>query len=524
MDRVLLAIALYLANSNTYKKTKIFLRGFLSDERSSRRKYFDMYVVSLAIFSVALLVYEVQHQELVYLQDVGFVITIMFMAEYLLRLWACGDIHAIVIRQMHDARFFGTSVSYVALAKEVLKKKFEYAGSFYGIIDLLAILPIYQPLRIFRIFLIFRLFKFFRIHESLQEFLDAFRIRSFELMFLLFMVIFVLVFFGVTFYVLEGGPINPNLNSFIDAFYFAAISSFTVGYGDIVPKSDETKIISVLMVVSGIILISMFTSVVVSAMHEKLEDIKISRQMIRASRLEGHAVVCGYGRMGQVLTKELSAVKDIVVIDTDYNATKSATSRKINAIHADASKIEVLKNLALERASEVLVLTNNDAINLSIILGVRQLNKDIRIISRCNTIQSEKKLSVAGSNEVIYPYHISAMMSYGYEKEPFVFDAFYGFFGESSDGAFESFKITEKSPLAGKKIDGFNFDRFKIVLFGLFSTRDLDGFKKIRLINGYFYFNPMGLSVEAGDELVFFGSRAVLSHETLSKVMFRDIV
>ena len=123
-----------------------------------------------------------------------------------------------------------------------------------------------------------------------------------------------------------------------------------------------------------------------------------------------HYIVCGYGRMGKRICKELSAKPlPFVVIDKNPDVIAALQREGLMAVEGDATQDEVLIRAGIERAKGVVSVVNTDTENLYIVLTARGLNKDLYIVARAGDEGSEHKLMRAGANRVSSPYHIGGM-------------------------------------------------------------------------------------------------------------------
>ena len=121
-------------------------------------------------------------------------------------------------------------------------------------------------------------------------------------------------------------------------------------------------------------------------------------------RLEDHVVLCGYGRIGRILAKELHR-KDqpFVVVDNNPDAIADAQSQGFLVRMGDANEEEVLISAGIERAKSLVTALPSDAANVFITLTGRNLNPTIQIIARAEHRSSERKLIQAGANRVVMP-------------------------------------------------------------------------------------------------------------------------
>lgn len=189
-------------------------------------------------------------------------------------------------------------------------KPMKYAKSFFGIIDLMSILPTYlslifagthslmivRGLRLLRVFRIFKLANFLSQGQVIMAALKASRDKIF--VFVIFILIMVSIF-GSIMYLVEGAA-NDQFDSIPRSIYWAIVTLTTVGYGDISPVTPFGQAIAAVIMISGYAIIAVPTGIVTAeAMQqaEKLKDKKISTQTCRYCSKEGHdddAIHCKY--------------------------------------------------------------------------------------------------------------------------------------------------------------------------------------------------------------------------------------
>ena len=121
-----------------------------------------------------------------------------------------------------------------------------------------------------------------------------------------------------------------------------------------------------------------------------------------------HYIVCGFGRVGRQVSRDLRAAgAEHVVIDPNPANREAALGAGIPLIESEASDDEVLKQAGIDRAQGVIACVDSDAENIFITLTARELRADILIIARASAEDSEKKLMRAGADRVISPYKTS---------------------------------------------------------------------------------------------------------------------
>ena len=193
--------------------------------------------------------------------------------------------------------------------------------------------------------------------------------------------------------------------SWIDAFYMTVITVTTVGYGEVMSLSPQEKVFVSLLIISSIFIVGYAISVITEYILSK--NIGILRQKRVQKKLESmhdHIIVCGYGRNGKQAAQKLLAYKrPFVIIEKDEEVIDRFADEHNLFILGNAIEDEILIKSGIERASTLICATPNDADNLFIVLSARQMNKNLKIISRASEETSYKKLKLGGADNVIMP-------------------------------------------------------------------------------------------------------------------------
>jgi len=125
----------------------------------------------------------------------------------------------------------------------------------------------------------------------------------------------------------------------------------------------------------------------------------------RIARLRGHAIICGFGRVGSQIAGDCAAAQEaFVVIDEKAANIQQCIQSGYLAVQGDATRDDVLREAGVQRAQCVLVATDSDAYNLSITLSARYLNTNLFIVARANHSETKAKLKRAGADRVLPLY------------------------------------------------------------------------------------------------------------------------
>jgi len=509
----------WLDERDAYRRLKGAFRDLLENPRSSRKRYFDLFMILVVLTSVGLLVYGVENELDGWMEDFELMAVTIFIAEYLARLWVYSDVHRTIMQHEARARFLQLRFRLGPAVGEVVRKKWEYVSSPLAVIDLLAILPSYRPLRILRVFLLFRLFKLFRYSRSMHGMAEVLSQKRFELYTLALFMTFVVLAASSAVYVFEGGIENTRIDTFFDAVYWSMVTLSTVGYGDIVPYTIEGRVVAMALIVSGIGVLAFTTSIVVSAFQEKLGDLRQNRVLAELERLRGYTVICGFGEVGQVVATKLhESHQRFVVIESDEAKIRLAADSGYLAVCGNAADNGLLEAVGVrDRAGTLLVVTGDDVTNVFVTVSARRMNDGLRIIARANKKQVVRKLNLAGANHVVGPFEIVGLMGAEYVGRPVAFEAVYGMLRGDRDVVLETIPVDTGSLLHGKRVGDVAFAAHRLLLFGVISSRP-----RTPRSSGHLY--PLGsefsfcfkpcpeFMIDQGDILVVFGHDFTLQH------------
>ncbi len=498
----LLSFAYFLQSSKKYNTIKTFFYDLLENDDYPYKKYFDIFMIFVILSSVTLLVIDVKQHIPIWLDDFDlYFVTAIFIIEYLLRMWVFSDVHKIIIDAYEESNYFDKEIKLFSLFGMIFKDKWAYITSISAIIDIIAILPSYRGLRVLRVFVLFRAFKMLRYTKSLTGFLYVLKNKKFELMTLLTLSTFFIFIAGIMLYVFEGDNDNPNIHNLFDAFYWALITISTVGYGDIAPVTPEGRVVTMLIIFTGIGLISFVTSIIVSSFNERLGVLREDRVIQAVGKKKKLTVVCGYGLLGRLVVRGLQKEGvEFVIIDKSEEMAEMAYRDGHHAICADASKEEVFKKLDLDkRVSHVLCLTSDDIQNAFIAVNVKSLNESVDVSARCSDNEIAKKMEFAHVNHIIMPEEVAGMMGAVYAGEPVAFEVLLSIIEEKEKTQINEIAITEGSFLENKTLGDVDFERLRLILLGVFKRNENDTL-------GEFIFNPSDdFILNAGDNLICIG-------------------
>jgi len=215
-----------------------------------------------------------------------------------------------------------------------------------------------------------------------------------------------IAFVALLTYLGRDGYIDPEDKSvsLLDAFYYSTVSITTTGYGDIRPVTDETRLITTVLVTPARVL---FLILLVGTTLEILAQ--RSRDAYRQARwrrsLKDHIIICGFGVKGRSALKTLlaqGASRDrIVVIEQDPDGLARANAAGLTAVSGNAASTEVLAHAGVHDASSIVVAVNRDDTAVLTTLTARELNPTATIVAAVREEENVHLLRQSGATSVI---------------------------------------------------------------------------------------------------------------------------
>jgi voltage-gated potassium channel len=195
-----------------------------------------------------------------------------------------------------------------------------------------------------------------------------------------------------------------------DSLYMSIITVFTVGFTEVRPLSQQGELFTIVLILLGLGGITYtFSAVTNYVVAGELRSFLRGHRMRRyIDSLSHHYVVCGYGEMGRQVSKELHREgKTLVVLDIEAAAVEQAQDDGLFALQGDAGLDSVLVQAGIERASGLVVATNDDASNLLVVLSARGFRSDLPIVARANLEEVRDKLLRSGATGVLFPQGVA---------------------------------------------------------------------------------------------------------------------
>jgi voltage-gated potassium channel len=323
-----------------------------------------------------------------------------------------------------------------------------------------------------------------------------------------FLILMVVLLFGTAGYMLI------ERWNFLDALYMTVITITTVGYREVGNVSEAGRVFTIIVIFLGMGIIAYILGIFAQAMVDFQVRALIGRRRLglKIRSMKSHYIICGFGRIGKIICRELKANNiPMVVIDTNPENRQILEDEGVTYIADDATSEDVLMEAGIERAKGLISVVASDADNLFITMSARGLNPALFILARADGEQTEKKLLRAGANRVAMPYLIGGQKMAQTIVQPAVTD-FLEFTVHNKDIGLEmgELVVSEKSRLNGMTLieSGIRQEMDVIIV----AVRKKDGEMK---------FNPSSQTrIEAGDILISLGKSDDL--RKLSKILSLD--
>jgi len=322
--------------------------------------------------------------------------------------------------------------------------------------------------------------------------------------FALVSLVFVLVFGTFGYHLVEGMLL-------FDAFYMTLITISTVGFAEISPLTPAGRIITVFIIVFGIGIGTYSIGLIVRVFIEGELANYFGRRKVKkqVSDLHDHFIVCGFGRIGRTICRELAEDHvPFIVIEQEHAVIEEIESLKHLFVEMDATTEEALMQAGIMKAKGLVSAVNSDANNVFITMTAKGLRPDIFVLARASEEKNEGKLMQAGATRVVSPYLLGGKRMAQMLKRPTVVDFVdIAMMGSHLGLMMEEACVGAGSGLVGKNLINSNLTKdYGVIIVA------------IKKMSGEMIFNPLPAETfEAGDVIVVLGKKEDL--ERMEQVM-----
>ncbi|HEU4391743.1 MAG TPA: potassium channel protein [Blastocatellia bacterium] len=310
-------------------------------------------------------------------------------------------------------------------------------------------------------------------------------------------VVGVIAFGTIGFKLIEGWP-------WFDCFYFTLITVATIGYGEPEGMHHSTRYFTASVIIMGLITVTYALSAAAQAVieFEFVERYGRRRMFKDISKLADHYIVCGAGRVGSRVIREIALRNvEFVVIEKDEAKADRMLANGHLVLMADATEENVLIAAGIERARGVVCALSSDPDNLYLTLTARDLNKTVLIVARANDEAALTRLQKAGANKVVSPIVTGSSQMAQMLLKPAVADVIeLATMKDALELEIEQVAIQPSSPFVGCSLRETDIrSQMDVIVIA------------IKRAGGSMLFNPSADAViEQGDALVAMGSHKSL--------------
>ena len=286
-----------------------------------------------------------------------------------------------------------------------------------------------------------------------------------------------------------------------DSFYMTIVTLTTIGYEEVHRLSRAGRVFNVFMIVYGVGVVAYTVNFIIRFILEgEIQDVLGRRSMKKKlKKTKDHYIVCGYGRMGHIICKELES-NNIPFVVIEKEPVELDEDDETLIIAGDATIDDVLLSAGIASAKGLISVLSSDAHNLFVVLSARGLNAKLQIVARAGDEGAEQKLIRAGADRVMSPYHIGGLRIAHTILKPSVVD-FIEFATKSGniEVQMEEVAVAEGSRLAENTIEKAGIGRdLGIIIVAIKKGGDMK-------------FNPTHKTeINAGDTLIALGETSKL--------------
>lgn len=292
--------------------------------------------------------------------------------------------------------------------------------------------------------------------------------------------------------------------TWINCCYMTVTTLTTVGYGEVIPLSENGRIFVMCFLIVGFsaFTYSAFTMgqwLVSNEMQGLLEKRRMT-QTIKA--MQDHFIICGLGRMGRTICRQMhERHRPFVVIDIDEERlVHHCKTHGWPHIVGDATDDQILEQAGIARAKSLAAVLPTDADNVYVVLSARLLRKDLQIIARASDDKAGSKLQQAGANRVVSPFTTAAAKMARFMVSPNIEDFLEIADNKGQELELADVQINSNCPFIGKTLMETKLRDQGVMVIG------------IRRASGERLMPPPGTAtIQAGDCLFVFGSAEIVN-------------
>jgi voltage-gated potassium channel len=280
--------------------------------------------------------------------------------------------------------------------------------------------------------------------------------------------------------------------------YLTVQTVTTVGYGDVSPRTAAGRIFALVFMLVSVTTVAYILSTAAQSIIESelIATFGERRRSKKMSKLQDHFIICGAGRVGSQLIRQMErADVTFVILERDPSKVNELTERGLMALLRDATREDSLREAGVEHARGLAACLPEDADNVYVVLTARDINHELHIVARATEEEAEQKLLRAGANRVVAPTIIGGHRLAMALRKPAVGEFIDSLTADELGPEFEQVLVEPTSPLAGQELGA------------AIRRPDLDlVIVSIQRKGGEILFNPTpDTRIEGGDVLIVIG-------------------
>ncbi|MEA1909465.1 MAG: potassium channel protein [Patescibacteria group bacterium] len=285
----------------------------------------------------------------------------------------------------------------------------------------------------------------------------------------------------------------------LDSLYMVIITLATVGYKEVHAMSPAGTIFTILLIVFGVITLYYVVRVVGEYILVSRLDpsYKLKKMASVINKMNGHYIVCGYGRVGKKIVSEFMAANiPVVVIEKDPDNVELNRGQGVIFVEGDSTQEEMLVSAGLMNAKGFVASLGRDSDNILAVITARSLNSNVFIVAKANSDATIDKLLRVGANRAVSPYQISAYRMATFAMHPDVADFVDNVVDlQNSEIQITDMTVADTSSLVGQPLKQYLSNRKSGITVLVVNRPD-----------GQSVINPLGDTIiQAGDRLILMG-------------------
>jgi voltage-gated potassium channel len=235
-----------------------------------------------------------------------------------------------------------------------------------------------------------------------------------------------------------------------DCYWMVMITITTIGYGEVHPMNSAGRLVTALTIIGGLFVVQLTIQALLglteSGYFRRLRESRFRRWV---QGMQNHVILCGYGRIGHEIADQLTAQGvELLVVEMDADRKEEAEDRGLPVLQADATLDGTLRQAGIHQCRSLVAALPSNAANLYVVLSARSIAPKCRLIARADSEEAERKLRLAGADQVVSPYVAGGRMMAATAMRPLAVDFMELLAG--SDCEMEEFQLSDRPERLGE--------------------------------------------------------------------------